>query len=178
MHRARRAANRRPHEQPRIREVPLYLPSSALAELACARSCTALDPQLNIAWHHACFIARAIILHSSTPSHWIACKTTSPLTARRVHVEPRPPDIEESSEFSRTLAGKDGIRKGRNVPSPPRHMLVQAATDTTTVQSTCSSLALDPRVLEQQSAFTRLYARASAHVGGASAKSIRMAPHG
>jgi hypothetical protein len=33
----------------------------------------------------------------------------------RVHVEPRPPDFEASSEFSGALAGKDGIRQGRNV---------------------------------------------------------------
>ena len=42
------------------------------------------------------------------------------LAPSRVHVEPRPPDFEESSEFPRTLAGKHGVCQRRNVSSPPR----------------------------------------------------------
>jgi hypothetical protein len=79
------------------------------------------------------------------------------LSARRVHVEPRPPNIEESSEFSRTPAGKDGIRQGRNVPSPPRAL--EARAHNATVLSTCWSLALDRLVWEQPSASIRLYAQ-------------------
>lgn len=41
------------------------------------------------------------------------------LLALRVHVEPRPPDFEESSQFSRAAAGKDGLCQARRVGSPP-----------------------------------------------------------
>lgn len=39
--------------------------------------------------------------------------------APRVHVKLRPSDIEESPQFSRTLAGKNGFRQRGNVCSPP-----------------------------------------------------------
>jgi hypothetical protein len=120
----------------------------------------------NIAWH-ACSISAIILHHAPGPSGLLHRLTycTACLPACRVHVEPRPPDIEESSEFSRTPAGKDGIRQGRNVPSPPPPQ-PEARAHHATVLSTCSLLALDQRVWEQPSASTKLYAPKSALLEG------------
>jgi hypothetical protein len=114
------------------------------------------------------FYRSAIILHHAPgPSGLLHRLTycTACLPARRVHVEPRPPDIEESSEFSRAPTGKDGIRQGRNVPSPPPPQ-PEARAYYATVLSTCSLLALDQRVWEQPSASTKLYAPKSVLLEG------------
>jgi hypothetical protein len=105
------------------------------------------------------FYRSAIILHHAPgPSGSAPPPPKIPYCsfARRVHVEPRPPNIEKSSEFSRALAGKDGSCQGRNVPSPPPTCACTARADNTIVLLTCSSLGLDQLVWEQQSAFIRL----------------------
>jgi hypothetical protein len=65
-------------------------------------------------------LSHGIILHHAPDQLSRHC-TVLHLAAPRVHVEPRPPDIEESSEFPRATAGKDGFRQGGNVCSPPYH---------------------------------------------------------
>jgi hypothetical protein len=172
------AANRRGIGRPFSLPRPLQLPSrvgpgqSGVAH----RSWTLSTP---CSWH-ACFIgAGAIILHlAPRPEPSTPLRLCPPLTARRVHVEPRSPDIEESSEFPRTPAGQDGIRQGRNVPSPPPHAPRPRA-DHGKVRLMCSSSALGRLAWEPQSACTRLYAQTrDCDFGGASAKLLRTAPHG
>jgi hypothetical protein len=65
-------------------------------------------------------LSHGIILHHAPDQLPRHC-TVLHLAAPRVHVEPRPPDIEESSEFPRATARKDGFRQGGNVCSPPYH---------------------------------------------------------
>jgi hypothetical protein len=158
-----------PHPAPPAESVVAQVSTLSLVSYAAAA--------LNISWH-ACSISAIILHHAPGPSglpHRLPYCTAC-LPVRRVHVEPRPPDIEESSEFSRTPAGKDGIRQGRNVPSPPPPQ-PDARAHNATVRSTCSLLALGQQVWEQPSASTKLYAPKSAF-GGATAKQPRMAPHG
>lgn len=63
--------------------------------------------------------------------------------------------------FQELLQGKMGSAKEEMYLTAP-HMAMVAATNSDQVPSTCSLSALDRRVSEQQSASTRLYARASA----------------
>jgi hypothetical protein len=137
---------------------------------------------LNMPWH-ACFVAElpSIILHHAPGPATSAPPppaTPSCSFARRVHVEPRPPDFEESSEFSRALAGKDGIRQGGNVPSPPPplHCTERALTMPKIRRCARDWRRTDWSGSRKATPPDCMLGRAIG--GGATAKQLRTAPHG
>ena len=114
------------HPQPISRPVVSCPFSPDAASSSPGETCGWPTLQTSSPWH-ACFIAALCYNSSTTPpkANWPPAPAPPPLRltvllpAHRVHVEPRPPDFEESSQFSGAAAGKDGIRQGRSVRSPP-----------------------------------------------------------
>lgn len=100
-------------------------------------------------------------LYSSHPRPKCS-QATAPRSFTHIHAQPRSSDTKASSKFPRNPPGHHGIRKGRNVRSPPNlpcsfpPPLPLPQTDHGKVLLTCSSLALALPDWVPQSVSTRL----------------------